>query len=275
VLPPGVVAQTGDDYVTDNQASLDEILGFLETFLLVFAGVSLVVGVFLIIYTFSILVAQRSRELALLRALGASRRQINRSVVTEAVAVGFFGSSVGLGVGYLLALGLRWLFGQFGLDLSRAEFPVTWPTVAWSYGVGLVVTAIASIVPAIRASRVAPVAALRDDVALPEATLRRRLLVGMVMVAVGAVLMTLGLTVLDGTTALVAIGGGILLVLIGVALMSPVIGAPVLHLFGTLYRRLFGTVGSMAAQNAPEWEMKPMPPCAGMGGCRKVVSSGR
>ncbi len=178
VLPPGVVAQTGDDYVADNQASLDEILGFLETFLLVFAGVSLVVGIFLIINTFSILVAQRSRELALLRALGASRRQINRSVVTEALAVGFVGSTVGLGVGYLLALGLRWLFGQFGLDLSRAEFPVTWSTVAWSYGVGLVVTAIASILPAIRASRIAPMAALRDDVALPEATLRRRLFVG-------------------------------------------------------------------------------------------------
>jgi putative ABC transport system permease protein len=250
VLPAGVVAQTGDDYVKKNQASLDEILGFLETFLLVFAGVSLVVGIFLIINTFSILVAQRSRELALLRALGASRRQINRSVVSEALAVGFVGSTVGLGVGYLLALGLRWLFGQFGLDLSRAEFPVTWSTVAWSYGVGLVVTAIASILPAIRASRIAPMAALRDDVALPEATLRRRLFVGLGMVVVGAVLMTLGLTVIDGTRALVAIGGGILLVLIGVALMSPVIGAPVLHLFGAIYRRLFGTVGSMAAQNA-------------------------
>ena len=250
VLPAGVVAQTGDDYVEKNQASLDEILGFLETFLLVFAGVSLVVGIFLIINTFSILVAQRSRELALLRALGASRRQINRSVVTEALAVGFVGSTVGLGVGYLLALGLRWLFGQFGLDLSRAEFPVTWSTVAWSYGVGLVVTAIASILPAIRASRIAPMAALRDDVALPEATLRRRLFVGLGMVVVGAVLMTLGLTVIDGTKALVAIGGGILLVLIGVALMSPVIGAPVLHLFGAVYRQLFGTVGSMAAQNA-------------------------
>ena len=250
VLPAGVRAQTGDDYVADNQAALDEILGFLETFLLVFAGVSLVVGIFLIINTFSILVAQRSRELALLRALGASRRQINRSVVTEALAVGFVGSSVGLGVGYLLALGLRWLFGQFGLDLSRAEFPVTWSTVAWSYGVGLVVTAIASILPAIRASRIAPMAALRDDVALPEATLRRRFIVGLLMVVTGAVLMSLGLTVIDGTPALVSIGGGILLVLIGVALMSAVIGAPVLLLFGLIYRRLFGTVGAMAAQNA-------------------------
>ena len=250
VLPEGVVAETGDDYVEDNQATLDEILGFLQTFLLVFAGVSLVVGVFLIINTFSILVAQRSRELALLRALGASRRQINRSVVMEALAVGFVGSTVGLGVGYLLALGLRWLFGLFGLDLSEADFPVTWSTVAWSYGVGLVVTAIASILPAVRASRIPPMAALRDDVALPEATLRRRVIVGIVLLVIGGVLMAVGLSVADGTNGLIAIGGGILLILIGVALMSAVLGAPVLHLFGVVYRRLFGTVGSLAAQNA-------------------------
>ena len=84
---------------------------------------------FIIINTFSILVAQRSRELALLRAMGASRRQVNRSVLLEAVAVGLLGSTVGLGVGYLLALGLRWLFGVFGLDLSRADFPMTWSAV--------------------------------------------------------------------------------------------------------------------------------------------------
>ena len=108
-------------------------------------AVSLVVGIFLIINTFSILVAQRSRELALLRALGASRRQVNRSVLAEALVVGCVGSTVGLGVGYLLALGLRWLFGAFGLDLSRADFPVhlarPWPGRTAS---ALVVTAIAA-----------------------------------------------------------------------------------------------------------------------------------
>ena len=129
MLPTGVVARTGDAYVKENKANLDEILGFLQTFLLVFAAIALFVGIFLIINTFSILVAQRSRELALLRAMGASRRQVNRSVLLEAVAVGLVGSTVGLGVGYLLALGLRWLFGQFGLDLSRAAFPMTWPAV--------------------------------------------------------------------------------------------------------------------------------------------------
>ena len=106
VLPRDVVATTGDALVKKNKATLDEILGFLNTFLLVFAGVSLVVGIFLIINTFSILVAQRSRELALLRALGASRRQVSLSVLCEAVVIGAFGSTVGLGAGYVLARGL-------------------------------------------------------------------------------------------------------------------------------------------------------------------------
>ena len=193
VLPAGVVARTGDAYVEKNKASLDEILGFLQTFLLVFAAVSLIVGVFIIINTFSILVAQRSRELALLRAMGASRRQVNGSVLLEATAVGLLGSTVGLGVGYLLALGLRWLFGVFGLDLSRADFPMTWQAVFWSYVVGVGVTAIAALLPARRAARIAPMAALRDDVALPESTMRRRVLIGTVLVLVGAGAMAAGL----------------------------------------------------------------------------------
>ncbi len=173
-----MIARTGDAYVEENKANLDEILGFLQTFLLVFAAVSLFVGVFIIINTFSILVAQRSRELALLRAMGASRRQVNRSVLVEAIVVGVVGSTVGLGVGYLLALGLRWLFGVFGLDLSRADFPMTWSAVIWSYVVGVGVTAVAALFPARRAARIAPIAALRDDVALPESSLRRRLVIG-------------------------------------------------------------------------------------------------
>ncbi len=123
VLPKGVVARTGDAVVAKNKAGLDDILGFLNTFLLVFAGVSLVVGTYLIINTFSILVAQRTRELALLRALGASRRQVDVSVLVESVFVGLFGSTLGLALGYLLARGLQALFGAFGIDLSRATLP--------------------------------------------------------------------------------------------------------------------------------------------------------
>ena len=104
----------------------------------------MVVGTFLIINTFSILVAQRSRELALLRALGASRRQVNVSVLVEALFVGLVGSTVGLGVGYLLARGLQLLFGTIGFDLSRAAFPVNLRTVVASYAVGVLVTVAAA-----------------------------------------------------------------------------------------------------------------------------------
>ena len=248
VLPEGVLARTGDEYVESNQEGLAEILGFIQTFLLVFAGIALVVGIFLIINTFSILVAQRSRELALLRALGASRRQVNRSVVLEATVVGFVASTLGLGVGYLLALALRFLFGRFGLDLSQADFVFTPTIVAVSYAVGLVVTVIASVLPARRASRIPPMAALRDDVALPESSLRHRVALGTALVVAGALGMAFGLLG-EGVTGLSLIGGGILGILVGVALMSPYLGRPLLHGFRVVYRRWFGTVGNLAAEN--------------------------
>jgi putative ABC transport system permease protein len=111
----------------------------------VFAGISLVVGSFLIINTFSILVAQRSRELALLRALGASRRQVRRSVLFEAFVVGLFGSTLGVGLGLLLAMGIRFVFGRFGLDLSGTSFVYAPRTFLVAYGVGLVVTLVAAL----------------------------------------------------------------------------------------------------------------------------------
>ena len=248
VLPEGVVARTGDVVVEENQAVIDEVLGFLNTFLLVFAAVALVVGTFLIINTFSILVAQRSRELALLRALGASRRQVNRSVLLEAFGVGVVGSTLGLGIGYLLALLLKWVFGRFGLDLAGAEFPVEWTTVVASYAVGILVTVVAAYLPARRASRIAPVQALRDDVAMPESTLRARLVVGVLLVAGGAVSMAFGLLE-TFDEVLILLGGGMLAVLIGISLLSPFAARPVIQLFGLLFRP-FGSVGRLATQNS-------------------------
>jgi putative ABC transport system permease protein len=248
VLPKGVVARTGDEYVETNQDALGEILGFIQTFLLVFAGVSLVVGIFMIINTFSILVAQRSRELALLRTLGASRRQITVSVVLEALAVGVVGSTVGIGVGYLLARGLAFIFGLVGLDLGDANYPITVSTVIWSYAVGVVVTVIAAYLPARRASTIAPIQALRDDGSLPETALRRRLLVGAGLVLAGLGSLAVGFS-RDGTIGLSLIGLGMLLVLVGVALMSPIAAVPVIRAFSAPYR-LFGTVGQLATQNS-------------------------
>jgi putative ABC transport system permease protein len=249
VLPPGVVARTGEELVRTDKATLDEVLGFLNTFLLVFAAVSLVVGTFLIINTFSILVAQRSRELALLRALGASRRQVNVSVLVEATVVGLFGSTVGIGVGYLLARGLQLLFGVFGFDLSRASFPVNLRTVVASYVVGVAVTVVAAYLPARRASRIPPVAALRDEVALPEESLRRRVVLGFALIVLGAAGMAAGLS-RDGNLGLTLIGLGMLGILVGVSLLSPWLGRPLTAVFQAGYRRAFGTVGVLAAQNS-------------------------
>ncbi|MGH3369283.1 MAG: ABC transporter permease [Nocardioidaceae bacterium] len=250
LLPEGITARTGDEMVADGEEGLQEILGFLNTFLLVFAAIAMIVGTFLIINTFSILVAQRSRELALLRAMGASRRQVNRSVLTEAFVVGLIGATVGLGAGYLLARGLQVLFGLIGLDLRNAEFPVNLRTVLVSYAVGVLVTMVAAYLPARRAGRIPPVAAMRDDVALPESSLHRRVLVGTGMIVVGIALMVLGFSLDGGTDGLSAIGGGMLLILVGVSLMSPLLGRPLVHALGVLYRRVFGMVGRLAAQNS-------------------------
>jgi putative ABC transport system permease protein len=249
LLPRGVTVRTGDVIVAENEESLEEVLGFLNTFLLVFAAIAMVVGTFLIINTFSILVAQRSRELALLRAVGASRRQVNRSVLAEAFVVGLIGATLGLGLGYLLAIALRAVFGTLGLDLSSTELPMNPRTVLVSYAVGVLVTMFAAYLPARRAARIPPVAAMRDDVALPEASVRRRLLVGAVLIVGGIGLMVAGFAG-EGTAGLTMIGLGMLAILVGVSLMSPVLGRPLVALLGMAYRRAFGTVGHLAAQNS-------------------------
>ena len=246
-LPGGYEALDDAQIAVESQSDLAEGLSFITTFLLVFAAVALVVGTFLILNTFSIIVAQRTRELALLRALGASRQQVTRSVLTEALVVGLVGSTVGLGLGFGLAIGLKALFGAFGLDLSSAGLVFEWRTVAVAYAVGVLITLIAAYLPARRAAQVPPVAALRDDVAMPESSLRRRLVVGSLIAVVGAGLMVWSLAFDGGLSAL---GGGVLGVFVGVALLSPVIGRPVVSLIAWPFPRLFGTVGRLARENA-------------------------
>ncbi|MGZ4505115.1 MAG: ABC transporter permease [Nocardioidaceae bacterium] len=249
LLPPGYKAQTGDQAAHKAASDLQKAISFIGKFLLIFAGISLVVGSFLIVNTFSILVAQRSRELALLRALGASRRQVTRSVLFEAVVLGLLGATIGLGLGVLLAMGIRALFATFGLDLTGAPLVFAPRTVVVSYVVGLVVTTLAAYLPARRSSRIPPVAALRDDIAMPESTLRRRLLAGGVLGVGGIALM---LTGLFGSVPQPGywVGGGILAALLGAAAASPVIGRPFLVVAAALYRRGFGAVGRLAGQNS-------------------------
>jgi putative ABC transport system permease protein len=248
-LPAGVEAVTGDVAADEAASALQEAVGFLTTFLLIFAGISLVVGGFLIVNTFSILVAQRSRELALLRALGASKRQVTRMVMVEAFVLGTIGSTIGLGLGILLAMAIRTLFGRFGLDLSGQSLILAPRTVLAAYAVGIVVTLAAAWLPAHRTGRIAPIQAMRDDVAMPESSLRRRLVAGVVMMLVGGGALAAGL--MDAVPHPGwFVGGGILLILLGVAAASPVISHPFLAAASWLYTRLFGSVGQLAGQNS-------------------------
>ena len=249
VLPDGYEAVTGDAAADEAASDLMKAISFISTFLLIFAGISLVVGSFLIVNTFSILVAQRSRELALLRALGASRRQVTRSVLFEALVLGFAGSTIGLGLGVLLAMGIRALFATFGLDLSGQSLIFEPRTAVAAYVVGIVVTVAAAYIPARRSAKIPPVAALRDDVAMPESALHWRLIVGAVLIVAG------GAGMLSGLYADVPrpgwwVGGGILAVLLGVAAAAPVISRPVVAVATALYRRVYGTVGNLAGQNS-------------------------
>ncbi|HET7690883.1 MAG TPA: FtsX-like permease family protein [Nocardioidaceae bacterium] len=250
VVPRSLEVRTGDVVVEENKEGIDNaFLKYIRIFMLVFAGISLVVGAFLIINTFSILVAQRSRELALLRALGASRRQVVGSVLLEALVVGLIGSTLGLGFGVLLAQAIRGLLSTFGLDLSGASFPVRPPTVLWCYVLGMLVTTVAAVLPALRGSRAAPVSALRDDVALPESTIRTRTVMGALMVLAGIGAVVLGF-IGEGGSGLSLIGLGLLLILVGVSLVSPLVSRPVIAAFGAVYRRAFGSVGQLATQNS-------------------------
>jgi len=249
VLPDGYEAVTGDKAADQTASELRQAIGFMQTFLLIFAGISLVVGAFLIVNTFSILVAQRSRELALLRALGASTRQVTGSVLFEASVVGLIGSTVGLGLGVLLALGIRSLFGSFGLDLSGQSLVFAPRTVLVAYAVGVAVTVAAAWLPARRTSRIAPVQAMRDDIALPESSLHRRFWLGVGLVVVGVIVLGIGLFS-PWPYGPQDTGAGVLAILLGVTAAGPVISRPLLHAVHRLYRRGFGPMGNLAGQNS-------------------------
>ncbi|MGL5858570.1 MAG: ABC transporter permease [Angustibacter sp.] len=247
-VPPGQEVVTGEAFQDEQRSDLAEGLGFVNTFLLVFALVSLLVGVFIIFNTFSMLVAQRTRELALLRAVGASRGQVTRVVLGEAVAIGIAGGLVGLLAGIGVARGLQAMVGSFGLRITGG-LPVATSTVVGSLLVGVVVTVVSAVLPAWRAGRIAPVAAMRDDVALPERSLRVRGALGVALLVVGAATMTVGVTQLSGGQAAQVLGIGALAAFLGVVTSAPLLSRPVIRLLGAPGARLSRTVGTLARNN--------------------------
>ena len=153
---------TGKKLIEENQSQIGKALGFLNTGLLIFAFVALIVGAFIIYNTFSIVVAQRTREMALLRAIGASTRQVLGSIIGESLVIGVIASAIGVFGGIALAIGLRWVMSLLGIDLPGSGAVVPAKAVVWGMLVGTIVTLLSSIVPARNAARVPPVAALRD-----------------------------------------------------------------------------------------------------------------
>jgi putative ABC transport system permease protein len=252
VTPKEAVVRTGRQQAKSQSDDIENGLSFLSTALLAFGGISLFVGAFIIFNTFSITVAQRAREFALLRTLGASRRQVLRSVLAEGLTIGVIGSAVGLGAGILVASGLRALFKTFGIDLPSSGTVVEQRTIIVSLVVGVLVTVFASLVPAIRATRVPPVAALREGVAMPETRSSRLAFpAALFLSAAGVALMILGLFVVSGTTSALSLtGGGAAALFVGVALLSPKLVAPIASVVGAPIERLFGLTGRLARENS-------------------------
>ena len=249
VAPEGFTAVTGDKVVEETQAQLGQFLDVISYFLITFAVIAIVVGAFIIFNTFSILVSQRVRESALLRALGASRKQVTRSVLIEAFIMALVGATVGLFLGLGLARVLAGLFRTFGLDIAGEVLTLTPFTVIAAYAVGIVVTMVAAFVPARRAAKVAPVAAMRDDLIVQERGMARRLVLGSIAMLVGVVLAAVGLMGAPGNDA-IWIGVGAVIWVITTAVLAPVIGYPVLIACRAVFGRLFGTPGLLAGENA-------------------------
>jgi putative ABC transport system permease protein len=247
VLPARAEAITAQDRAARSEQALAETLGFISVFLLVFAAVSLFVGGFIIANTFSMLVARRTRELALLRAVGAARGQVLRVVLGEAAVVGTAGGFGGLGVGVGLARLLQASFGLLGLEISGG-LPVRVRTVVVTVLVGLAVTVLSAVLPAIRAARIAPVTAMRDDLVLAPAGLRRRGVIGAVLLAVGGFLSAFAVTRSDVGWGTFAIGAGLLV--IGALVFAPVATRPVIRLVAAPFVWVSGTVGRLAQGNA-------------------------
>jgi putative ABC transport system permease protein len=245
-LSTGVVVQTEKAYTTDQADQVKSQLKFFNILLLVFAFISVFVAVFIIFNTFTVLVAQRTRELALLRALGASRRQVLSSVVIEAAIVGLVSGIIGIGLGLLVADGLRALLGVFGGSFDTVSLQLRTRTIIVSLLVGGLATMLAAIVPAIRATRIPPVAAMRDDFVLPTPSLRRRTRIGIVLLVIGGVLLVFG--VKNGQA--LGIGLGALAMFRGVVSLSPVLSRPIVGGIGKVLPRIWGTTGRLARENA-------------------------
>ena len=250
VLPPGTEAITGEVATTESQDQMAEAFSFFNTFMLIFAIVALLVGGFMIFNTFSITVAQRTRENGLLRALGASRRQVLSSVLLEALVVGALASALGLAAGVVVASGLKAMLAGFGLDIQTGAVVFGMRTVVVSVVAGVGITVLSALSPARKAAKIAPIAAMQAETKGSTGYgSKERILVGLALLAFGVGSMFAGLFGSLGNP-LAVLGVGVLAVFFGVSTLGRTISLPLTRVLGAPLPRLRGTAGALARQNA-------------------------
>ncbi|MFI6651267.1 ABC transporter permease [Streptomyces sp. NPDC050529] len=250
LLPKDAEAKTGKARADEQADQTETALSSLNKLLLSFAGIALFVGIFLIANTFTMLVAQRTKELALLRAVGASRRQVKRSVLIEAAVVGLIASVVGFALGLGLATGLRSAMSLIGGKIPAGPLVIAPLTVVAAFGVGVLITVLAAWLPARRAAKIPPVAAMNSQYAV--ATVKSLVLrnsIGGVITLLGGAVVVAG-AAKAGSNGQLLLAGGAFLALIGVIILIPLLSRPVIALVRPLLLRLFGVSGKLAAQNA-------------------------
>ena len=248
-----LIVQTGREDADEQAGILNDLIGKIIRYaLLAFAGVAILVGAFIIYNTFSITVAQRTREFAMLRTIGASRRQILGSVIGEAFIIGLIASAAGILLGLALAWGLGKLFGAIGFGLPATGLILSWQTVIVCLAVGIGITVLASIFPALRATKIAPIAALREGATLPVGRFAKFSPVIAVIIGVlGGAGMAYGLISSGSTTGrLTTLAGGAILIFLAVAMLSRYIVRPVVSVLGKPIGWVAGGVGRIASENA-------------------------
>jgi len=247
---PPLQGITGAQFADEQSTDIKDQLSFFNVFLLVFSLIVLFVGAFVIYNTFSITVAQRTRELGLMRALGASGRQVVSSVAIEALVLGVISSVIGLVLGLLIVKPLEALLSAFGVDLPSGPLQVLPSTIVISLLVGTIVTFLSAISPARRAARVPPIAALLGHAVSPSSG-RRRYIWGGGVTAVGVGLLVYGLFGgADGNQAALAVGVAAALVFVGVAMLSPLLAQPAVKVLTWPAEKMHSVTGVLAQQNA-------------------------
>jgi putative ABC transport system permease protein len=249
-VPDGVEVVTGEEAAAQISADVQEGFAFFQQALTIFGAIALLVGIFVISNTFSILVAQRTRELALLRAVGANRSQVLRSVMLEAVLVGLIAAALGMLAGIGLAKLVTVLLEAAGGDLPTSTLVVRPNTVLIALVVGLGVTLVAALIPAVRATRVPPLAALRDVAIDRSGASKVRIVFGIMVLLLGALNLSAAWTRDGDTDAIPTVGLGALLLIVGAIVVGPVLASPSIRAIGTPLPSVKGVTGKLATENA-------------------------